>query len=100
MQKPEPSGNMDPEDLDDLDHAILDVLTDGREEGEPWGIATPAVVLAALKAGGFEDPPVRQTINNRMKRLELASHLENRYGKGEYVLVDDPRSEEAASDSE
>lgn len=82
---------LDAEDLDELDRAILDYLQQGRAEGEPWGIATPAVVLAALEEGDYTDVPVRQTINNRMRRLEIAGHLENRFGKGEYVFVDDPR---------
>ena len=84
---------MNPDDLDELDRAILDVLTEGRSEGEPWGIATPAVVLAALEEQGYESPPVRQTINNRMKNMSLAGHLRNRYQKGEYMLVDDPRDD-------
>lgn len=81
---------MDADDLNDIDRAILDYLTDGRNDDGPWGIATPVVVHAALKARGV-DVPVRQTINDRMKRMELAGHLENRYGKGEYVFVSDPR---------
>jgi len=82
---------LNPEDLDELDVAILDVLKEGRDDGRPWGIATPAVVLAALEEQGYGDLPVRQTINNRMARLELAGHLDNRFDKGEYVFVDDPR---------
>ena len=82
---------MDADDLDDLDRAILDYLLEGRDEDGPWGVATPAVVLAALKERDV-DVPKRQTINNRMKRMELAGHLDNRYGKGEYVFVSDPRN--------
>jgi len=86
---------LDADDLDELDRAILDYLQDGREAGEPWGIATPAVVRAALKDGDWTEQrlPVRQTINNRMKDMALAGHLENRFGKGEYVFLSDPRSE-------
>lgn len=92
---------VDPDDLDDLDRAILSYLEEGRSDGHPWGIATPAVVRAALQERGFGDVPVRQTINNRMKRLELAGHLDNRFGKGEYVLVDDPREADGGgSDAE
>lgn len=83
---------LEPEDLDSLDRAILDFLLEGRDQDRPWGIATPTVVLAALEERGF-DVPTRQTINNRMKDMALAGHLENRYDKGEYVLVDDPRDE-------
>lgn len=79
--------------LDQLDRAILDYLTSGRDDNQPWGIATPAVVRAALQTQGYDDVPVRQTINNRLRKLELAGHLNNRFGKGEYVLVSDPRDE-------
>lgn len=81
---------MDEDDLDELDEAILNYLLEGRDEGEPWGVATPAVARAALRDKGVSVPS-RQTINNRMKRMELAGHLENRFGKGEYTFVDDPR---------
>lgn len=84
---------LDAGDLDDLDEAILDFIQEGRYEGEPWGVATPAVVREALQERGFEDVPVRQTINNRMRKLELAGHLENRFGKGEYEFRSDPRQE-------
>lgn len=84
---------LDPSELDDLDRAILEFLEDGRDAGEPWGIATPAVILAELEERGFDDLPVRQTINNRLKRMAYAGHLENRHGKGEYKLVDDPRTD-------
>ena len=81
---------MDEDDLDALDEAILDYLLEGRDEGGPWGVATPAVARAALREQGMSVPS-RQTVNNRMKRMELAGHLENRFGKGEYVFVEDPR---------
>lgn len=86
---------LDADDLDTLDRSILDYLQEGRDEGEPWGIATPAVVRDALKERGWSEDelPVRQTINNRMKDLALAGHLENRFGKGEYVFRSDPRDE-------
>ena len=84
---------LDADDLDSLDRAILDYLQEGRDDGEPWGIATPAVVRAALEERGFENVPVRQTINNRMRKLELAGHLQNRHDKGEYVFLTDPRDD-------
>lgn len=84
---------MDADDLDALDRAILDYLKEGRtEEGQPWGIASPALVRAALVDRGV-DVPARQTINNRMKRMELAGHLRNLHGKGTYEFVSDPREE-------
>lgn len=79
-------------DLDELDRAILDYLQEGRDESGPWGIATPIIVRTALKERGM-DVPVRQTVNNRMVRLALAGHLENRFDKGEYVFVSDPRDD-------
>lgn len=82
---------LDEDDLDWLDVAILDFLRRGKYANNPWGIATPAVVRAYLVEELGKDIPTRQTINNRMRKLELAGHLENRYGKGEYVYVDDPR---------
>lgn len=86
---------MEPEDLDELDEAILDYLKEGRESGEPWGRGTPAVVRARLKKRGWteEDLPLRQTINNRMKNMALAGHLVNIEDKGEYEFDNDPREE-------
>jgi hypothetical protein len=84
---------MNADDLDALDRAILDYLQEGRHEADqPWGISTPAEVRAALEDRGMEGVPVRQTVNNRMKRLELAGHLRNRYEKGLYEFVSDPRN--------
>ena len=81
-------------DLDKLDRLILDHFLIGREAGEPWGKATPTEVRRALRdrgeLAGVGDP-VKQTIHNRMQRLELAGHLENRYDTGLYQLVSDPR---------
>lgn len=82
---------LDPDDLDWLDEAILDFLREGRYGGNPWGIGTPAVVRAHLVERLNETIPTRQTINNRMKRMEIAGHLKNRYDKGEYELISDPR---------
>lgn len=85
---------MDADDLDELDRAILDFLKENRESGVPWGIATPAVVKAALEDRWDEETvPTRQTINNRMRLMEAGEHLENRYGKGMYVFRNDPREE-------
>lgn len=81
---------VDASDLDDLDKAILDYLQEGRDNpDEPWGIATPSLVHDVLKDQGHD--VVRQTINNRMKRLELAGHLENVREKGVYKFESDPR---------
>lgn len=81
---------MNADDLDDLDRAILDYLQREPSCEKGWGMATPSLVHAVMK-DERGDVPVRQTINNRMKRLELAGHLENPYDKGVYRFVSDPR---------
>lgn len=85
-----------PDELDDLDRAILDYLLEGRDEGEPWGKATPSEVYRALDDRGRLaelGDPVRQTVQNRIQRMALAGHLENKYDTGSYEFVSDPRSE-------
>ena len=86
---------LDAGDLDELDAAILDYMQEGRGEDRPWGVATPTVVRAALSDRGWSEDelPVRQTINNRMKNMALAGHLRNRYEKGEYEFLNDPRND-------
>lgn len=84
-----------PDDVDELDAAILDYFLEGRPDS-PWGKATPTEVYRALDDRGTLDDldnPVRQTIQNRMGRLALAGHLENKYDSGSYELVSDPREE-------
>ena len=83
---------MDETDLDNLDEAILNYLLRGREDNNPWGIGTPAVIRAELKDQGL-NVPSRQTVNNRLVRMELAGHLENIQDKGEYRFVNDPRED-------
>ena len=83
-----------PDDLDDLDHAILDYFLEGHPDS-PWGKATPTEVYRALDNRGTLTElgnPVRQTVQNRIQRLELADHLENKYGSGCYELISDPRT--------
>jgi len=85
-----------PDDIDELDAAILDYFLEGRTEGEPWGKATPSEVYRALDERGTLDElgnPVRQTVQNRIKNLALASHLENKYDTGSYEFVSDPRED-------
>lgn len=88
-----PDVTLDSDDLDALDRAILNYILEGRPE-EPWGKATPSEVYRALderselaKLGS----PVRQTVQNRIQRLALAGHLENKYDTGCYAFVSDPR---------
>ena len=86
---------LDADDLDELDAAILDYMLENRPT-EPWGKATPSEVYRALEERGTLDElgnPVRQTIQNRIARLALAGHLENKYDTGSYEFVSDPRDE-------
>lgn len=88
---------LSPDDLDELDGLILDYFLEGREEGNPWGKATPGEVFRALDERGAlatVGDPVRQTVQNRIQRLELAGHLENKYDSGCYEYISDPREGE------
>lgn len=85
---------LSPDDVDELDSAILDYFLEGREAGDPWGKATPSEVYRALDERGQLSElgnPVRQTIQNRIQRLALAGHLENKYDTGSYAFLTDPR---------
>lgn len=85
---------LEADDIDDLDAAILDYFLEGRDEGDPWGKATPSEVYRALderRTLADLDNPVRQTVQHRIQRLALAGHLENKYDTGSYEFVSDPR---------
>ena len=91
------------DELDDLDEAILDYFTEGRDEDRPWGKATPSEIYRALETRGTLEKlgnPVRQTVQNRIKNFSLAGHLENKYDTGSYELVSDPREEDSDVDGE
>lgn len=84
---------LSPNDVDDLDSAILDYFLEGRPDS-PWGRATPTEVYRALDDRGTLSElgdPVRQTVQNRIQRLALAGHLKNKYNSGCYEFVSDPR---------
>jgi len=88
---------LSPDDLDALDAAILEYFLEGRDEGKPWGKATPSEVYRALNERGALDElgnPVRQTVQNRIQRLALAGHLENKYDTGSYEFIKDPREDD------
>jgi len=68
---------MQEDDLDNLHHAILDELHEGR--------ITPSYV--AKKTGES-----RQLISSRLRDLVMADHVQKIH-KGLYELVDDPRKE-------
>jgi hypothetical protein len=71
------------DDLNDWDHHILTQL-------QTHGNLTPGAVRKLLEESDT-DPPVRQYINDRMRRLAEHNHLENIVNSGVYKLVDDPR---------
>jgi hypothetical protein len=82
-------------DIDDLDAEILNYFIEGRPD-EPWGKATPTEVYRALdKRGALKElgNPVRQTVQNRIQRLALAGHLQNKFDTGSYEFIADPRDE-------
>lgn len=87
---------LSPDEIDELDAAILDYFLKGREEGEPWGMATPGLVYRGLKhSGRLEEvgDPVQGTVQYRIQRLATADHLKNMYDSGCYKFVDDPREQ-------
>lgn len=84
-------------DVDELDRTILDYFLEGRNDNEAWGKARPSEVYRALDARGPLDDlgnPIRQTFQNRIQRLALAGHLENKYDTGSYEFISDPREGE------
>lgn len=95
MSKTQPENvSLPPEKIDELYAAILDYFHEGREDCHPWGKATPTEIYRALDDRGTLDDlgnPVRQTVQNRIERLALAGHLENKYDSGSYELISDPR---------
>lgn len=99
----DPRVALDADDIDGLDAAILDYFIEHREADRPWGKATPSEVYRALDERGDLDQlgnPVRQTIQNRIQRLSLAGHLENKFDTGCYEFVSDPRTENDSQISE
>lgn len=62
------------------------------------GKATPSEIYRALDERGTLNEvgnSVRQTVQNRIKNLALAGHLENKYDTGSYEFISDPRETEA-----
>lgn len=70
-----------PDQLNDADALILDVLHEGR--------ATPTLVRRVLDERGHSFS--RQYISQRIKRLAEHNHIENLHDTGVYAVVDDPR---------
>lgn len=76
---------MDADDLTATDKAILDVLQQNRDSGEPWGIATKGRLVD-------ETAKSRNSIYNRLEVLQHAGHIELIHeGTREFRFVSDPR---------
>lgn len=77
---------MAPEDLTDTDRAILDTLQQGRDSGEPWGIATKGRLVDET---GYS----RNSVYNRLMILKGEGHVELVHnGTREFRFVSDPRT--------
>jgi len=68
---------------DDRQEAILDVLKEGRAEGNPWGYANPKRLEQRLDIR-------RQYINRSLQGLVDAGWIE-KVNRGLYRFVTDPR---------
>ena len=68
---------------DDRQDAILDVLKEGRDEGDPWGYANPKRLEQRLDIR-------RQYINRALQGLVDAGWIE-KVNRGLYRFVIDPR---------
>lgn len=60
---------MDADDMDDLHHEIVDIMLEGRTDGQPWGYATPRYL--AERTGES-----RQLVSNRLRDLEFGDAVE------------------------
>lgn len=72
-------------DPDERQEAILDVLTQGRDEGRPWGYANPKRLADELEIR-------RQYVNRSLQGLVDAGWVE-KVNRGLYRFVADPRGE-------
>lgn len=77
-------------DPNDRQEQLLDVLTDGRGSGEPWGYST-------VKRFTEETDLRKQYVNRALEGLLGAGWVEKPY-RGLYRFVDDPREVEDAGD--
>ena len=69
----------------DRQEAILDVLQQGRDEGQPWGYANPKRLEEELDIR-------RQYVNRALRGLVDAGWVE-KVNRGLYRFVDDPRED-------
>lgn len=79
------TANMVNEDYEpsENDERILAVLKDGREEGEPWGRASPRYLVD-------ETGSKKGNVEFSLRSLSDAGWIK-RVSRGLYELVDDPR---------
>ncbi|MFC4549366.1 MULTISPECIES: hypothetical protein [Halorussus] len=84
-----PAVTLSPDQLNDLDRALLDLLVEGR--------LTPTLARKQLDERGLADVS-RQYINRRLKRLAEHEHIGNLLGTGVYELVEDPREDGGRDD--
>lgn len=81
------SGEMNVDDMTDVDREILDVLKQGRNSNKPWGIATKGRLVD-------ETGRSRNSIYNRLTALRHAGCVELIHeGTREFKFVFDPRDE-------
>lgn len=80
------AGMLDPEDLRDVDEALVGYLREGR--------VTPAYARQRLINDDFQEYS-RGYVQQRLARLEEHSHAENLFGVGLYELRSDPREEDS-----
>ena len=73
--------NVDHDPADDQEE-ILEIMKEGREEGEPWGHATPR----HLREQGVE------SVDFHLRQLNTAGWIK-KITRGFYRFVDDPRED-------
>ena len=69
----------------DLEEDVLAILKEGREEGNPWGRATPKLITDRVDVR-------RQYVSRALESLVTAGWLTQPV-RGLYELVEDPREE-------
>lgn len=80
-------------ELNDADHAILDLLEDGREEGRPWGRNLPKNIASELDYS-------RQYVQNRLQLLSASGFVRNIGGGCYEVTPTGVRREPAVPDDQ
>lgn len=75
------------DDFNDLHWEIVDTMNEGRDDGEPWGFASPEWLAEQTGASP-------QLVNSRLRDLRMAGMVD-KLGRGLYRLNpnEDPRDE-------